>query len=476
MTTSNDELRSLNDYESMLAMQTCNVGLALTLPRSEMTVQASNNLREAWSRCVAERRLLQVRLVAKEGDFGPLGQRYKVAAIKDEDKDALFVICESSKNELPDLVHYVQEIGTTALDIAKGSYHVACALQNEDEASHIAPKNKVQIVFSLSHALSDGPGALRVARSFLQHLNNVLDGSSGKIKPPQPLTDLQALILGGDYAAGQESKPVFVAQDEVTRALGTAEQPTKLPDGSTLLPPEAMQNIPHDEGFGGPSLIDCVHFSLTSQQTDSLRIKCREQGTTIQGALVAAALKARLNQLDQLSLLPITATVQIPVNTRSLAADEVEEDQCLCGSGGVWHTVKIESDNPNSWMEISKQSTQLVRSALQDDNASHVREWLRRLFHDPATLPPFSIMVSSIGVAPIDPNYGPNVQVDDVRFFGGSLRTDSPSQAVATMVHAVTFRGEFHCFLNFVSPGVAKAFAVSSAQHMKDYLVSVATN
>jgi hypothetical protein len=37
-----------------------------------------------------------------------------------------------------------------------------------------------------------------------------------------------------------------------------------------------------------------------------------------------------------------------------------------------------------------------VRSALQDDNASHVHEWLRRRFHAPATLPPFSIVVSSI--------------------------------------------------------------------------------
>jgi len=509
-------LRDFNDYESMLATSTCNVGMSLTMVSNDHQNQqqqhqcVQSSLRQAWKQTVQERRQLQVKLVAKKGDVGPLGQRYGLSVIGgDNDMDPLFSMELLSPSDDSDnhqdkemapnlLLNRLQRIGTTALNISKGSYKVVCFLQaqeGDDTRDSSSSRMQAHVVISLCHALSDGPGAIRVARSFLMHLGKLMDtthNNTSKKDPKtkfvpnnvQPLTDLQAVLLGEDYAKGEPENDVFSGQQDFTKAL--KRQPTPaLEDGTVILPVEAMQNIPKDDGFGvSPSVVECTHFSLTAQETSRLRESCRQHETTVQGALVAAALKTRLKLLDPQPPYSdhkdkIFAAVQIPVNMRSTA--NVKDDVCLCGSAGVWHTARIVNpiDNQNgsnnaTWWELAKASTQHVRAALHDNNAQHPREWLRRLLHQPATLPPYSMMVSSVGVAPIDEAYGNAVQVDQFYFFGGSLRNEQPSQAVGSMMHAVTFREEFHCLFNFTSPGISRAFAAETAKETKKTLVSFA--
>ena len=435
--------------------------------------------------------MLQVRLVERinDDDMSPslLGQRYTLAPIE-VDEHSLFIVHRhhspaiisriDEEGNKQDLLCYLKRIGTTALDISKGSYHVACTVQGETAGDDSKENVSVQVVLSLCHALSGGPGALRVARSFLQHLGDVLDGIEASNRPTPALTDLQSLILGSDYAEKEQPKPVFDGQSEFAAVLGASSLPIKLDDGTTVLPPEAMQNIPHDPGFGGPSFIDCVHFSLTAQETLSLRLACRKRGATIQGALAAASLRTRLALLgDQLNV-PVLAAVQVPVNARFLVSS-VNEDECLCGSAGVWHTARVLPPEDSDLFTLAKRSTQSVRAALQGGttSSSQPREWLRRLFHAPATLPPYSLMVSSIGVAPIDAAYGKHkhVSVEQLLFFGGALRdNERASRAVATMLHAVTFRDEFNCMINFTSPGVARSFANDTARVLKSKLLTMA--
>ncbi|CAB9509028.1 expressed unknown protein [Seminavis robusta] len=336
---SSSSIRDLNDYESMLATSTCNVGMQLKISCAKDDVESK--LRDAWDRCVSEREQLQVRLVAKEGDMGPLGQRYGLVGIDSSKETKLFQVEQVPQGrDLPDLIPKLQEMGTTALTIEEGSFAVRCWIKQEDKNS--ATGQSIQFIFSLCHALSDGPGALRVARSFLLHLEQVLQGNSKKDSvATQRLTDLQRLLLGDDYAKDSAPKPLFDGQEDFTAALGK-ERPT-LQDGTAVLPPEGLQNIPNDDGFGGPSVINVAHFSLSAEHTTLLRTKCREHNSSVQGALVAAALKARLRLLEKKES-PIVAAVQIPVNMRAYAAADME-DACLCGSAGVWHTTAKIADN-----------------------------------------------------------------------------------------------------------------------------------
>ena len=86
-------------------------------------------------------------------------------------------------------------------------------------------------------------------------------------------------------------------------------------------------------------------------------------------------------------------------------------------------------------------------------------------------------MVSSIGVAPIEARYGTNVEVERVNFFGAALRNDElPSQAIGSMIHAVTFRDELHCLLNFSSPGISRAFGENLGDEVKSTLLLLAAS
>ena len=464
MEINNTHLRNLNDYESMLATMTCNVGISLSIQGAAHHYDIDSCLFLAWSRCVAERLLLQVKVVPRKDEVGPLGQRYTLEPIRVDPKRLFVIQHRAGKSAMPDLVRELQRIGTTALDISKGSYFVTCCVNAKNE-----DKLLVHVIISLCHSLSDGPGALRVARSFLDHLGDVLkdnNKNSNEMLPvdPQPVTDLQALILGSDCAGDQEVKPVFEGQEEFVAALASNSFKMK---NVTVLPPEAMQNIPVDDGFGGPSCIECVCFTLTAQETTALRDACRQEGTTIQGAITAASIKTRVKLLGLNP--PVEAAVQVPVNTRSLAG--IDQDECLCGSAGVWHLARLQPGE--NLFALARRSTEAVQAGLQEGRQP--REWLRRLFHYPATLPPYSLMVSSVGVAPVEESYG-NVNVEHVFFLGGALRTDTPSQAQATMLHAVTFRDELTCMINFTSPTVAKSFVDETAKTLKAALLSMAKN
>lgn len=85
-------------------------------------------------------------------------------------------------------------------------------------------------------------------------------------------------------------------------------------------------------------------------------------------------------------------------------------------------------------------------------------------------------MVSSIGVAPVLQDSYKHVNVNQLFFFGGALKSESPSRAQSTMIHVVTFRDELTCMLNYTSPGVSRQFVEDTAKLLKETLSSMALN
>ena len=361
------------------------------------------------------------------------------------------------------------QVGTSSLDVGKGTYYVDC----------VVTKDHVQIVISLCHALSDGPGALRVAARFLEKLRSqtVTDDDDKRACQPQPMIDLQSLILGDDYSGSEAAGKDSLAEvSSFARAVQGGEpwcQTAGDLANYTMLPPQTLQDMPHDAGFGAgaPMRIRAVRVSLSPAETSALRAACRAHGATVQGAISVASL---LTRIELLSVpLPVYAVLQIPVNCRGLvaAAGLSSNDTCLCGSAGVVHTVQVES-SANVW-DLVRTCTERVRTGMAKNQP---QEWLRRLLNDPGSLPPYSLMCSSIGVAPmelgaIDEDEEDAIQ--DAAFFGGALANDLPSKAQSTMLHAVSFAGSLQCTFNFTSPGIATDFAHKSAAAIKSLLVAL---
>jgi hypothetical protein len=107
-------------------------------------------------------------------------------------------------------------------------------------------------------------------------------------------------------------------------------------------------------------------------------------------------------------------------------------------------------------------------------HAAQAQEWLRRLLNDPASLlPPYSLMVSSLGVSPVESNYyGVLLTVEDIIFFGGAQKPCAPSGRQATMVHTLTFCNRLRVVFNYL--GIDSRFAIDLAGRMQTLLAIMA--
>jgi len=475
-------LRNLNDYESMLAPMTCNVGMDVQILGSKNHGECEAAIKQAWRNTVARYQCLQVCLEALKGEGaqGALGQRY--ALVKKIDgggnhADAADITIHHQHHDrhlgdeektMPSLLGVLQEHGTTKVDWLRSSYNLEvfkiATTQSDGESVTI----KYRIVLCMCHSVSDGPGTLAVAGYFLRQLGRVIaDGSHRPEGGTECLKciDLQAQILGHDYGAADDKVDCFVGADEALAALGSPDM--KLEDGSNVLPPEAMQGISKpDEGANASGAIEAISIELKKEETSRLLTNCKANQATIQGALNAAYAVVRLALLKH--ELPCSVPLQIPMNCRRLApssnATELA-DSCLCGSAGLWQILAV-AKNDRMLSGLATKSSESMRAGANDGQP---KEWLRRLFNDPATMPPYGLMMSSIGVAPVTSTYGDDsVAVEDLIFFGGSKRPAAPSGNQATMAHVQTFDGRLHLTFNHV--GVDFAFARRTADAIDELL------
>jgi hypothetical protein len=107
---------------------------------------------------------------SRKGDencVGPLGQRYSLSPVEEDAMDKLFTVDARECKRRLDMVKELQALGTTALDVSQGTYVVACHVEKPEADAN---KALVTVFLSLCHALSDGPGALRIARSFCRRV------------------------------------------------------------------------------------------------------------------------------------------------------------------------------------------------------------------------------------------------------------------------------------------------------------------
>ncbi|KAL3907290.1 MAG: hypothetical protein SGILL_008934, partial [Bacillariaceae sp.] len=401
---------------------------------------------------------------AKRGVLGNL--RYRAVPMEEND---LFQVTEdsnppskttSSRHDL------LMVMGNNSLKIDKGSWTLkGWLLPSSSE------QNDLFVVLSLTHALSDGPGALRK------------DDAYDDLKPFQ--TAFAASTAGEKDSSSTETR---------------------------IFPPESMQHLPTgpvDDCSTGS--IRAIHIELDADLTTQLVQSCRSVGATVQGVISAAAAVARIKALllagamNNEATSPILCAIQVPVNTRSFVKDDTNiATACLCDSAGIVHPLQVDlaklgpssvhaamneiADNEAKGaavteselkimedlalylLELTKDCSQQVKTTIQRNQPL---EWLRRLMNDPASMPPYSLMASSIGVSPVQANYRGVVKVKECLFFGASLQTAREAQA--TMVHVVTFDGRMQLMMNFTYPGIQmKPFMESVANEMEALLRLVA--
>ncbi len=395
--------RILNAYESMLSTSIVVVGADLD---GNIT---STQLQQAWSRTSNCYDVTRSKLETKNGSiFVHVDNGTPPLQPGELDDDATLEQCVvKCGNELPP-DGAVISARTVAL-----------------------PNGDTRVVFTLNHALSDGPGAWSILATFLEQLS-----SDAKIPAPQPLVDVQTELL-----------KTKVPPDALTHDVDVSEEAR-----ASWLPIEGKQGIPKQVSDATMGTVDSVYRTIPMDTVSSLRDVCRKANASLQGALTAAAIVARLALLN--ANLPKTVPVLVPMNARP---DTISPRSCACGSAGIWLVLDVASDT--TIRSLASAVTTQLRAAMQ--RKSHI-EWTRRIMEQPATLMPHAMIASSIGLVPVLHEYG-DIKVRKTAFFGGRQPSEQARGAVGTMVHWATTQNESKFAFNFASPGVATEFATRNA-------------
>lgn len=125
---------------------------------------------------------------------------------------------------------------------------------------------------------------------------------------------------------------------------------------------------------------------------------------------------------------------------------------------------------------LTVQCTKKLQTSIQDRQPL---EWLRRLMNNPTSMPPYSVMASSVGVSPVQATYannddGPCFRVKECVFFGSALTTSKDAQA--TMIHVVKFDGRMKIMMNYTRPGIqTEPFMKDLAKEMEATLRFIAS-
>mmetsp|Transcript_7628 Transcript_7628/g.20668 ORF Transcript_7628/g.20668 Transcript_7628/m.20668 type:complete len:542 (-) Transcript_7628:601-2226(-) len=501
-------IRNLNDYECILAPMTCNAGVSFSMPDAAGDAGKAA-ITQAWKYTVARYECLQVRLKARDDDAsqGVLGQRFtieKSSSVEDAIEIAFHekVPVEAKSGSTSgdaaiSLLQHLQLHGTTKVEWTKSSYNLEfyqCNVDKDDDKATVTSPGVVayRMILCLCHSVSDGPGTLSVVRYFLSQLSSCIkvEGGSGASSSDACLRciDLQAHILGADYGSsvGKDDaapKDGYFPYLEITKAaLGKSD--LTFEDGTKILRQEPRQGLPKPDEGSNSGAIEALSIELSEAETAKLRENCKAKGATVQGALNVAFGLVRLALLDH--AVPCKIPFQIPMNCRKLTtvaaapppadsnSDKKEakshhlDDTCLCGSAGLWQLLDVGSTD-KILSDLANKSSGMMRKAADDGQP---KEWLRRLMNNPAAMPPYALMMSSIGVAPVKGEYDNGLSVKDLIFFGGAKRPPAPSGAQATMVHVQTFGGRLHLTFNYL--GVNKIFAEKTVKGLQFLLKMIA--
>lgn len=215
----------------------------------------------------------------KNGDEAEeLKQQYRRASCSTKAKSSRFEVLKTTSGN--------------SLNIDQGSY-VLKGWWSPSEKGNGTQTKEFFVILSLTHALSDRPGTLHVAHCFSEYLT---DHNKAVPSVSQPIIDLQAQLLGDDYGA------ILPENDNAYKELQSFRDSLGNPSvGTSILPPEAMQNIPRELPVVTEGCIDVIYIELDADTTTQLVQACRNSDATVQGAISTAAVVASTKVLRHLS-------------------------------------------------------------------------------------------------------------------------------------------------------------------------------
>ena len=176
----------------------------------------------------------------------------------------------------------------------------------------IKSDEQADVLFVYHHLIADGKSGLNLVTEVLDLTGQITGGLAPvitEIAEHQPLEEIlprEARGIGGFWKA-----LAFMVRQ---MSIAIFKRPSRLPKESNAAPSECRGRF--------------LKARLSVQETRSLKLRCRQEHTTMHGAVCAAMLKAATGQIHNgnTDASPITLTCATPVDLRSTLSRPIKEE------------------------------------------------------------------------------------------------------------------------------------------------------
>lgn len=172
---------------------------------------------------------------------------------------------------------------------------------------------KSELIITCHHVIADAKSGVNLISELLDLAGQIVEGNpSPKVTalPEHPPVE-EILPIHTRGLSGLLKAAAFISR-QLSNAL--IQRPRHLPRDSDAMPQDCRARF--------------VQSLLSAEETEALLVRCREQGTTVQGAVCAAVLKAVAGQIHDMQAddKPLTLTCASAVDLRSVLSRSIKDE------------------------------------------------------------------------------------------------------------------------------------------------------
>lgn len=329
-----------------------------------------------------------------------------------------------------------------------GEYEPLCRitlLQTSDQFG------KNELIVTFHHAIADGISALHFMHELLSCYQQLVEGI------PIPLSDSLPLLPPLEQLLKKCLSDTSIADFTQTAPSQTSASPTLLIEQTANVVDRKTRLIPRE-----------LNQSLTSQ----IKSRCRDEQTTVHGALCAALILACAQQLS--SEAPVLVSCSSSINLRTSCFPLVEPSYIGYFNSNVTTTHSV-GLNANFWelaRECHSNTNRLVRHKVPHYQASNA-ELLNK--YQPSFLAQFAEQnmgrnttahVSNLGQCDLKSSYG-SIQLESFYFATGLSLVGA-----CLWLGAVTVNQKLFCSFAYTDPLIS----MKTAEALADFAIKVLSN
>ena len=316
------------------------------------------------------------------------------------------------------------------------------------------------ILLTFHHVIGDGTSSIYLIRDFLDLLGNVTEGKDTVQSLPErpPMEDLLP-----ESACGLKGliKTVKLLNKQVQTIL--IQRPKKLARDTAPLHTRHARNI---------------HGMLSEKETESLVTTCREESTTVHGALCASILKATGDQISSMNpggnSKPVTVTCLSPVDIRRFLDPPLGEEI------GFYASMVITTDRIDSktqFWDLARSVRKAVHQSIKSGEPFVSVSLLDKLIPKNAAasaltkrvynIYPAALLVSNAGRFNIPEQCGPLV-LEEIRI----AFANRAAPEILTFI-IFTYRNKLLLNFSYTEPAISQKTAAAVAENTIRMLKSV---